>query len=40
MALSTPVVLAMDVSVKEAKDRGGNADITTIGRNTGQPRLL
>jgi len=30
----------MDSSVKEAMDRGGIADITTIGRKTGEPRRI
>jgi len=30
----------MDQSVKEAMDGGGIADITTIGRKTGQPRRI
>jgi len=29
-----------DESIKEAMDRGGIADITTIGRKTGQPRRI
>jgi len=31
---------SMDQSVKEAMDRGGIADITTIGRKTGRPRRI
>lgn len=38
--MSTTVMTAMDASVKEAMDRGGIADITTIGRKSGQPRRL
>ena len=30
----------MENSVKEAMDRGGIADITTIGRKTGEPRRI
>jgi deazaflavin-dependent oxidoreductase (nitroreductase family) len=30
----------MDESVKETMDRGGIADITTIGRKTGRPRRI
>jgi deazaflavin-dependent oxidoreductase (nitroreductase family) len=30
----------MDPQVREAMDRGGIADITTIGRKTGQPRRI
>ncbi|HEU4319232.1 MAG TPA: nitroreductase/quinone reductase family protein [Acidimicrobiia bacterium] len=30
----------MDSAVKEAMDRGGIADITTIGRKTGEPRRI
>jgi deazaflavin-dependent oxidoreductase (nitroreductase family) len=30
----------MDQAVKEALDRGGIADITTVGRKTGQPRRI
>lgn len=30
----------MDPAVKEALDRGGIADITTIGRKTGKPRRI
>jgi deazaflavin-dependent oxidoreductase (nitroreductase family) len=30
----------MDDSIKEALDRGGIADITTIGRKTGRPRRI
>ncbi|HEX6301033.1 MAG TPA: nitroreductase/quinone reductase family protein [Acidimicrobiia bacterium] len=30
----------MDQAVKEAMDRGGIADITTIGRKTGKPRRI
>lgn len=30
----------MDATVKDAMDRGGIADITTIGRKTGKPRRI
>jgi deazaflavin-dependent oxidoreductase (nitroreductase family) len=30
----------MDKTVKEVMDRGGVADITTVGRKTGQPRRI
>jgi deazaflavin-dependent oxidoreductase (nitroreductase family) len=30
----------MDQAVKEALDRGGIADITTVGRKTGKPRRI
>jgi deazaflavin-dependent oxidoreductase (nitroreductase family) len=30
----------MDDAIKEAMDRGGIADITTIGRKTGEPRRI
>lgn len=30
----------MDSGVKEAMDRGGIADITTVGRKTGRPRRI
>lgn len=40
IATALNVVGMMDVKVKEALDRGGIADITTMGRKTGQPRRV
>ena len=35
-----PVGQSMESAVKEAMDRGGIADITTIGRKTGEERRI
>lgn len=38
--MSALVASVMDTRVKEALSRGGIADITTIGRKTGEPRRI